>query len=370
MIDEGLALSWSGGKDSSLALWTLRRQNLEPRVLITTSSEMFDRISHHGVRRSLLARQAVELGIELVEVMIPSPCSMEAYERLFERAFSETILSEIETVAFGDIFLDDLRAYRERKLESAGRTALFPLWKRDTTELAREFIDAGFEGILACVDARKLDPSFAGRRFDHDLLADLPPDVDPCGENGEFHTFVHAGPIFADSIPCSAGLVVERDGMVFCDLIPVPSPVPIAFPERKVDAMKHSLALPHVRVGLGAARWARRTAPPQQEHDHDGDKQDDDQAASGSRRKKGEHEATIVRSRTPCRASSPPSSNRVYRKPPRWVTSAASSRSRSASGSPGALDRAGRPRADLAPVIFGCSISRGRGQAGRDQPAC
>lgn len=229
MIHEGLALSWSGGKDSSLALWTLRRQNLEPRALITTSSETFDRISHHGVRRSLLARQAEELGIQLVEVMLPSLCSMEDYERLFERAFSETILSEIQTVAFGDIFLEDLRAYRERKLESAGRTGLFPIWKRDTTELAREFIDAGFEAILACVDSRKLDPSFAGRGFDHDLLADLPPDVDPCGENGEFHTFVHAGPIFANSIACSTGVVVERDGMVFCDLTPAPSPVPIPY---------------------------------------------------------------------------------------------------------------------------------------------
>jgi uncharacterized protein (TIGR00290 family) len=230
MVHGGLALFWSGGKDSSLALLTLRRQNLEPRALITTSSETFDRISHHGVRRSLLAHQAEELGIQLVEVMLPSPCSMEDYERLLERAFSETILSEIQTVAFGDIFLEDLRAYRERKLQSAGRTGLFPLWKRDTTELASEFIDAGFEAILACVDPGKLDSSFAGRRFDHDLLADLSPEVDPCGENGEFHTFVHAGPIFANSIPCSTGVVVERDGMVFCDLIPTPSPVLDPFP--------------------------------------------------------------------------------------------------------------------------------------------
>jgi uncharacterized protein (TIGR00290 family) len=222
VIHEGLALSWSGGKDSSLALWTLRGQNLEPRVLITTSSEMFDRVSHHGVRRALLARQAEELGIELLEVMIPTPCSMEEYERLFERAFSETILSEIESVAFGDIFLEDLRANRERKLESAGRTGLFPLWKRDTTELAHEFIDAGFEAILVSVDPTKLDRSFAGRGFDHELLADLPPEVDPCGENGEFHTFVHAGPIYANRIACSTGVVVERDGMVFCDLVPAP----------------------------------------------------------------------------------------------------------------------------------------------------
>jgi len=227
MIDDGLALSWSGGKDSALALWTLRRQEREPRALLTTSSETFDRVSHHGVRRSLLARQAEELGIELVEVLLPFPCSMEEYERRFERAFAETILAEIETVAFGDIFLEELRAYRERKLESAGRTSLFPLWRRDTAELAREFIDAGFQATLACVDPNRLDPSFAGRTFDRDLLADLPPDVDPCGENGEFHTFVHAGRIFANPIPCSTGVVLERDGMVFCDLVPAPSPVAV-----------------------------------------------------------------------------------------------------------------------------------------------
>lgn len=216
------ALSWSGGKDSSLALWTLRRQGLEPRALITTSSAVFDRISQHGVRRSLLARQSAQLGIELVEVLLPSPCSMEDYERCFERAFSETVLTEIETVAFGDIFLEDLRAYREDKLGSVGRAALFPLWKRDTTELGHEFIDAGFEAILASVDPRKLDRSFAGRPFDRQLLADFPSDVDPCGENGEFHTFVHTGPIFANPISCSTGEIVEREALIFCDIVPEP----------------------------------------------------------------------------------------------------------------------------------------------------
>ena len=216
----GLALSWSGGKDSALALWTLRQQNLQPRALITTSSEAFDRISHHGVRRSLLALQAERLGIELVEVLLPFPCSMDEYERRFEHAFTDTILAEIGTVAFGDIFLEDLRAYREDKLASAGRTGLFPLWKRDTTELAHEFINAGFEAIIAALDPRKLDPSFAGRAFDRQLIADMPPNIDPCGENGEFHTFVHAGPIFADAIACSRGEIVERDGFVFCDILP------------------------------------------------------------------------------------------------------------------------------------------------------
>jgi len=228
MIDPRLALSWGGGKDSALALWTLRREGRGPRVLLTTSSEMFARVSHHGVRRTLVAQQAEQLAIELVEVLLPVPCSMEEYERLFEQAFAETILAEIETVAFGDIFLEDLRAYRERKLASAGRTGLFPLWQRDTARLAREFIDAGFEAILACVDPRQLDRSFAGRAFDHELLADLPADVDSCGENGEFHTFVHAGLIFANAIPCSAGAVVERDGMFFADIVPAPSAAAVA----------------------------------------------------------------------------------------------------------------------------------------------
>ena len=219
-MTNGLALSWSGGKDSSLALFALRNDGLEPQVLITTSSSTYDRISHHGVRRELLDRQVEELGIELVEVLIPSPCTMEEYEQIFERAFVETVLAEIETVAFGDIFLNDLRAYREQKLASAGRTGLFPLWKRDTAELAREFIDAGFQAVLACVDPKELDPSFAGRPFDHDLLEELPSDVDPCGENGEFHTFVHTGPIFSAPIPCETGIVVERDGLVFCDVLP------------------------------------------------------------------------------------------------------------------------------------------------------
>ena len=219
-----LALSWSGGKDSALALWTLRAQGLEPRVLVTTSNEAFDRVSHHGVRRSLLHRQARELGIELVEVLLPFPCSMEEYERRFERAFAETALAEVETVAFGDIFLEDLRRYREEKLAAAGRQGLFPLWRRDTRELAEEFLAAGFEATVACVDARRLDRSFAGRRYDRAFLAALPADVDPCGENGEFHTFVHAGPVLARRIPCATGEVVEREAMVFCDLLPLERP--------------------------------------------------------------------------------------------------------------------------------------------------
>ncbi|HEY5286710.1 MAG TPA: ATP-binding protein, partial [Solirubrobacteraceae bacterium] len=153
-----------------------------------------------------------------VEVRIPPACVNEVYEARMAQAFDSPPLSTVETVAFGDLFLEDIRAYRESRLSAAGKQALFPLWKRDTATLAREFIAAGFRAILVCVDPRKLDRSFAGREFDEQLLGDLPANVDPCGENGEFHTFVHAGPIFTEPIACDVGEVVKREGFVFCDL--------------------------------------------------------------------------------------------------------------------------------------------------------
>jgi uncharacterized protein (TIGR00290 family) len=214
------ALSWSGGKDSSLTLWTLRRQRREPEALITTVTDTYDRISMHGVRRELLARQAVTLGIPLVEILIPPTCRNRVYEARMAHAFASPPLSDVDAVAFGDLFLEDVRAYREERLAAGGKRGLFPLWGQDTSELAREFIAAGFEAIIVCLDPRTLDPSFAGRRYDEQLLSDLPANVDPCGENGEFHTFVHAGPIFAEPIGCATGEIVERDGFVFCDLTP------------------------------------------------------------------------------------------------------------------------------------------------------
>jgi uncharacterized protein (TIGR00290 family) len=214
------ALSWSGGKDSALALWTLRREQLEPEALITTITESYERISMHGVRRELLARQAEALGLPLVEVEIPPGCVNEVYEARMAEAFAAAPLSSVAAVAFGDLFLEDVRAYREERLAAGGRHGLFPLWGRDTTALAGEFLDAGFEAMLVCVDPRALGASFAGRRYDEQLLAELPPGVDPCGENGEFHTFVFAGPIFAEPIACETGEIVERDGFVFCDLMP------------------------------------------------------------------------------------------------------------------------------------------------------
>jgi uncharacterized protein (TIGR00290 family) len=217
----GFALSWSGGKDSALALWRLRGERLEPQALITTVTEGYERISMHGVRRELLAPQAEALGIALVEVVIPPACVNELYEARMAEAFAAPPLAGVEGVAFGDLFLEDVRAYREQRLAVAGKCGLFPLWGQDTTALAREFLDAGFEATLVCVDPRALDPGFVGRAYDEQLIAELPPGIDPCGENGEFHTFVHAGPIFAEPIACERGEIVERDGFVFCDLAPV-----------------------------------------------------------------------------------------------------------------------------------------------------
>ncbi|HEY2939938.1 MAG TPA: hypothetical protein VGJ27_09000 [Gaiellaceae bacterium] len=214
-----VALSWSGGKDSALALWTLRRQELEPHVLITTVTEGYERISMHGVRRELLRRQAEALGLPLVEVVIPPACVNEVYEARMAEAFAEEPLSRTDAVAFGDLFLEEVRAYREERLAAGGKRGLFPLWGRNTAELAREFLDAGFEATVVCVDPNALDGSFSGRRYDGRLLAELPDSVDPCGENGEFHTFVHAGPVFDESIAHERGDVVERDGFVFCDLV-------------------------------------------------------------------------------------------------------------------------------------------------------
>ena len=215
-----VALSWSGGKDSALALFTLCREKREPETLITTVTDTYERISMHGVRRELLARQAQALRLPLVEVAIPPACVNDVYETRMAAAFASPPLAGVDAVAFGDLFLADVRAYREARLAVNGKRGLFPLWGRDTRELAEEFIGAGFEAILVCLDPRVLDPSLAGRAYDERLLAELPPSVDPCGENGEFHTFVHAGPVFAEPLACETGRIVERDGFVFCDLTP------------------------------------------------------------------------------------------------------------------------------------------------------
>jgi uncharacterized protein (TIGR00290 family) len=211
-------LSWSSGKDSAWALHVLRQTSaVEVVGLLTTVNETVDRVSMHAVRRSVLRAQAVSVGLPLFEVDIPSPCSNEQYEAAMSRAMGRAVADGVSAVAFGDLFLEDVRRYREEKLAPTGLEALFPLWGADTFTLSRQMVDAGLEAFLTCVDPKQLDPAFAGRAYDKDLLADLPKGVDPCGENGEFHTFVHDGPIFDRPLPIRAGKVVERDGFVFAD---------------------------------------------------------------------------------------------------------------------------------------------------------
>jgi uncharacterized protein (TIGR00290 family) len=214
------AISWSGGKDCAFALSTLQRDHLEPQALITTVTECHERISMHGVRRELLVRQAQALGLPLVEVMIPPGCTNAVYEGRIAEAFASAPLAGIEAIAFGDLFLEDVRTYREERLAASGKRGLFPLWNLNTKVLANRFLEAGFQATLVCVDPRVLDSSFAGRPYDEQLLADLPPAVDPCGENGEFHTFVSGGPIFGEPIACERRGIVTRDGFTFCDLVP------------------------------------------------------------------------------------------------------------------------------------------------------
>ncbi len=214
-------LSWSGGKDSALSLWTLRREfATEPAALLTTVTGVYDRISMHGVRRELLAAQARAAALPVLEVEIPPACSNEVYEQRMGQALASSEVAAAEEVAFGDLFLEDIRTYREKRLAQVGKRALFPLWGRDTSALARTFLQAGFQALLVCVDPRQLDPAFAGRPYDKRLLDELPAGIDPCGENGEFHTFVYAGPIFDQPISVEVGELQTREGFVFCDVLP------------------------------------------------------------------------------------------------------------------------------------------------------
>jgi len=217
---EPILFCWSGGKDSAMALHTLLQQkHVEVVALLTTVTEGYERIAMHGVRRELLERQARSVGLPLQEVRIPPQCVNPVYEARMEEALRLFYDQGVRTVAFGDIFLEDLRAYREKNLARIGMTALFPLWKRDTRELIRFFHQLRFRAIAACVDTKVLDPSFAGRELDESFFRDLPPHADLCGENGEFHTFVFDGPIFQSPIPVRTGDAVNRDGFVFCDLL-------------------------------------------------------------------------------------------------------------------------------------------------------
>lgn len=216
-------LSWSGGKDSALALHMLGQDdNIQVVALLTTVTQDFDRISMHGVRTTLLEQQAHCLKLPLDKVLISKGSTNEDYEHQMQFILEKHKANGVATVAFGDIFLEDLRKYREENLSRIGMRGIFPIWKSNTAELAHDFLDLNFKAVIACVDSQSLDGKYAGREFNRQFLSDLPLDVDPCGENGEFHSFVYDGPIFEKMVPFKRGEVVLRDSrFYFCDLIPV-----------------------------------------------------------------------------------------------------------------------------------------------------
>jgi uncharacterized protein (TIGR00290 family) len=213
-------VSWSSGKDSAYALYEAHTRGLAEVVgTITTLSEAYDRVAMHGVRSSLLQRQLAVLGLPSHRVLLPSPCPNEVYEARFGEACERMKEQGVRHIVFGDLFLEDIRAFRERQLAALGMSAIFPLWRRDTAQLSRVMIASGLVAHLTCIDPKRLERSFAGRAFDARLLDELPRDVDPCGENGEFHTVVSAGPMLTAPIAVRVGEVVERDGFVFADVL-------------------------------------------------------------------------------------------------------------------------------------------------------
>ena len=217
-------MAWSSGKDSAWALHTLRtRHEVETVALLTTVNASAARVAMHAVRQGLLEAQAAALDMPLVTVPIPSPCSNQVYEQAMAEAMRRAREEGVTRIAFGDLFLEDVRRYREEKLASSGITPLFPLWGLETRALAQEMVEAGLQAYITCIDPKKLDRGFAGRIYEAKLLRDLPPSVDPCGENGEFHTYAYRGPMFRVPISVEPGEVVERDGFIFADLLPATS---------------------------------------------------------------------------------------------------------------------------------------------------
>jgi uncharacterized protein (TIGR00290 family) len=211
-------LSWSSGKDCAWALHLLRQQpDIKVVGLLTTINSAFDRVAMHGTRRSILEAQAAAAELPLWQIPLPWPCSNEVYEQRMSEACARAVSEGIDAIAFGDLFLQDIRSYREAQLKPTGLEPLFPLWKIPTAELARQMISGGLRAKLVCVDSRQLDPEFAGRDFDCNFLNDLPPALDPCGENGEFHTCVYDGPVFSQPIPLDSGETVDRDGFIYAD---------------------------------------------------------------------------------------------------------------------------------------------------------
>ena len=216
-------VSWSSGKDSAWMLHLLRGQGIPVAGLLTTINESAGRVAMHAVRLELLRTQADAAGLPLTIVPLPWPCSNGEYERIMAGAVARAVADGITHMAFADLFLSDVRRYREEHLLGSGMTPIFPLFGADTARLAREMIAGGLRARITTVDPRALERAFAGREFDEALLADLPPNVDPCGERGEFHTFAYGGPTFARPIPIESGVTVERDGFVFTDLVPAPA---------------------------------------------------------------------------------------------------------------------------------------------------
>ena len=220
-MKEQVIVSWSGGKDSCMALYEIRKNSAyDVAGLLTTITRDYDRISIHGVRRTLLERQAESLGIPLREVYISRAASNHEYESRMEEALLDYRGQGIDTVVFGDLFLQDIKEYRDRLLAGLSMQAIYPIWNKDTSRLIREFIESGFKAVVTCVDPKALDGSFAGRTIDEQFLNDLPASVDACGENGEFHSFVFDGPIFREPVNLIAGETIERDGFCFCDFSP------------------------------------------------------------------------------------------------------------------------------------------------------
>jgi uncharacterized protein (TIGR00290 family) len=218
---EKLLFCWSGGKDSAMALYEIKKNNeYEVVSLLTTITQDYDRISMHGVRRLLVEQQARSLDIPLHKVFIPKSCSNEEYGAKMSEALVKFKQDGVENVAFGDIFLEEVRKYREDNLAQLNIKGVFPIWGRNSAELVRSFISLGFKAVVSCIDTKVLDKKFLGRQLDKDFIAELPPDIDPCGENGEFHSFVYDGPIFKQRIGYNRGESVFRDSFYFCDLIP------------------------------------------------------------------------------------------------------------------------------------------------------
>jgi uncharacterized protein (TIGR00290 family) len=213
-------MSWSSGKDSAFALREARDDGIDVTGLLVTMNASADRVAMHAVRRALVDAQAAALALPVHYVLLPWPCPNEVYEQLMTGAVDAALADGAQALVFGDLFLRDIRDYREKQLAGTGLEPVFPLWDRPTGDLAVEMIDSGIDAVLTCVDPKALAAEFAGRRFDRELLADLPPSVDPCGENGEFHTFVLDAPGFASAIGAEIGDVVTRDGFVFCDVVP------------------------------------------------------------------------------------------------------------------------------------------------------